>query len=510
MGRAVRWSLLMMGAWSIACISVPLPSAGPKLEKITLPAAGDQAQSVRATFGAPQRLDVPTYWIYEWTTERKFVIAPVFPLGMPAGATVAGNRYRMLVEVDPEGRVERVECTARAAPEDGAPPLGCETPIEPLRANATPLIAYQLNGKPAFDDARFYQTELSGASTPMVLSPDGRLLAATDAKNRLYVIDTESGAIIHRHDGAPVKFFSLAPPGQVKAVFSSNGDRLVISQQKIGAKILGRSADGGFETVIEIADDDLRQVANGAGTGEIIAFGELGLVTLQNGGGRSAAVDPVARLDFAVLGPELIDPPEIPAELVAVRFGQTWWTGGRTAVFSADGRGVALLDLRNDYARVGKQGYQFSPDGVWLAHNTGRHLEMWPSAGLLGIVDRSLAADTVAPSWVALMPFTHRKDEEVNGHFPVAFRDDGQLVAAASQVAIHVWRADDGEPVALIGALTNHYHHPSGEYFIEQAAPDAWPTLRVLALAISQDNRLTAVFADPHFNIYVGSWQIAE
>ena len=284
----------------------------------------------------------------------------------------------------------------------------------------------------------------------------------------------------------------------------------MISQQKIGAKIMDRSAEGGFEPVIELPDDDLRQVDDSGRTGEIIAFGEHGLVILQTDGSRSAAIDPVARLDFDVHGPEIIESPGGPTDLMAVRFGPTWWTGGRTAVFSTDGRGLALLDLRNDYARVGKQGYRFSPDGVWLAHNTGRHLEIWPSAGLLDIVDSGLAADDVVPLWVALMPFTHRKDEEVNGHFPVAFRDDGRLVAAASQVAIHVWRTDDGEQVALIGALTNHYHHPSGEYFIEQAAPDAWPTLRVLALAISQENRLTAVFADPYFNIYVGIWQIAE
>ncbi len=500
----------MMAAWSIACISVPLGSAGPELEKISLPVAGDEATAVRGTFGTPQRLDVPTYWIYEWTTERKFVVAIVMPLGMPAGATVAGNRYRMLVEVGTDGRVERVECTARAAPEPGTPPLGCETPIEPLRAKATPLFAYQLNGRPELDDARFHHTELTGASTPMVLSPDGRLLAATDVKNRLWVVDTESGAIVHRHDGAPVKFFSLDPPGQVKAVLSSNGDRLVISQQKIGAKIMDRSAEGGFEPVIELPDDDLRQVADSGRTGEIIAFGEHGLVTLQTDGSRSAAIDPAARLDFDVHGPQLIESPKEPADLVTVRFGQTWWTGGRTAVFSADGRGFAVLDLRNDYARVGKQGYRFSPDGLLLAHNTGRHLEIWPSAGLLGIVDGGLTADNVVPLWAALMPFTHRKDEEMNGHLPVAFRDDGKLVAAASRAAIHVWRTDDGEPVALIGALTNHSHHSSGENVIEQAAPDAWPTLEVLALAISQENRLTAVFADPYFNIYVGGWQIEE
>ncbi len=94
----------------------------------------------------------------------------------------------------------------------------------------------------------------------MVLSRDGRLLAATDVKNRLWVVDTESGTIVHRHDGEPIKFFSLAPPGQVKAVLSSNGDRLVISQQKIGAKIMNRSAEGGFEPVIELTDDDLRHL----------------------------------------------------------------------------------------------------------------------------------------------------------------------------------------------------------------------------------------------------------
>ena len=207
MCRAVRWSLLLMAAWSVACISVPLGSEGPKLETINLPIAGDQAPVVRDTFGIPQRLDVPTYLIYEWATERRFVIVPVSPTGMPAGASVAGNRYRMLVEVGTNDRVERVECTQRSAPEADEPALGCESPIEPLRANATPLFAYQLNGKPEFDDARFFHTELSGASTPMVLSPDGRLLAATDIKNRLWVVDTEFGTIVHRHDGAPIKFF---------------------------------------------------------------------------------------------------------------------------------------------------------------------------------------------------------------------------------------------------------------------------------------------------------------
>jgi len=58
--RTVRWSLLLMAAFSIACISVPLPSGGPKLEKITLPVAGDEATAVRQTFGEPQRLDTPS------------------------------------------------------------------------------------------------------------------------------------------------------------------------------------------------------------------------------------------------------------------------------------------------------------------------------------------------------------------------------------------------------------------------------------------------------------------
>ncbi len=491
-----------------ACISIPMPSGGPKLEKISLPVAGDEAATVRQTFGEPQRLDVSTYWVYEWTTDRKFVVVPVMPMGMPVGAAVAGNQYRMLVQVGPEGRIGHVACTAREAPEDGVPSLECETPIEPLRANARKLFTYQLDRNPELVKIKFFQSQATGASTAMVLSPTGRLLAATDSKNRLWVVDTESGEIVYRHVGEPIKFYSMSPTGQVNAGFSLDGERLFVSQRKVGAEILDRNSDGTFEAIIELGDDDLRQIAVGGEVDTIVALGELGVVTLQPDGDRSTAVEPLARLDFDVHGPEQVEPRVGLADLVAVRLGQSWWTGGRTAVFRADGRGIAILDLRNNYARVGKQGYRFSLDGRWLAHNTGRHFEIWPSAELLGIVEGRTAADAAVPSWVALMPFTNRKDEEVNGHMPIAFRDDGGLVAAASRVAIHVWRVDDGEPVALIGALAWRFHQPSGEYSIEQASPDDWAVLRVLALALAPDNRLTAVLADSSFNVFVGAWQI--
>lgn len=51
---------------------------------------------------------------------------------------------------------------------------------------------------------------------------------------------------------------------------------------------------------------------------------------------------------------------------------------------------------------------------------------------------------------------------------------------------------------------------PSGEYSIGEATADSWGVLRVIALALAPDSRLTAVFADSNFNIYVGAWQIEE
>lgn len=510
MGRTVRWTMLLMGVWSSACISVPLPSGGPKLERITLPVAGDEAAAVRQSFGKPQRLDTPSNWVYEWTTDRKFVIVPIMPTGMPAGAAVAGNQYRMLVEFGPDARVTEVACSAREAPDNGVPRLDCETPTEPLRSRASTLFAYHLQSKPGLEKVDFHQAELTGAVTSMVLSPDGRQMAATDNKNRLWVFDTESGEVVHRHEGEPVKFFSMAPAGPVNAAFSRDGERLLVVQRKAGATILRRNPDGAFEPLLALPGDDLGQVAIGGDTETMIAFGENGIVTIQSDGSRSTAFEPTARLDFHVNGPEPIEPWDGTGDLIAVRFGQTWWTGGRTAVFTADGRGGAILDLRNDYARVGKQGYRFSQDGMWFAHNTGRHLEIWPSAALLGVVEGRLPAELVAPSWVALMPFTNRKDEEEKGHMPIAFRDDGVLVAAASQVAIHVWRMADGKPLALIGALNNRYDPSSGEYSIREAAADDWGVFRVVSLALAPDNRLTAVYADSQFNIYVGAWQIEE
>lgn len=510
MDRPVLWWLLLVAVWSFACISVPLPSGGPELEMITLPAAGDEASTVRQTFGEPQRLDVSSNWLYEWTTDRKFVVVPLMPTGMPAGAAVAGNRYRMLVEIDSEGRVARVACTSREPPADDVPRLECETAIAPLRDRARALFTYRVDDNPVFEGVSFNQSGGTGASTPMVLNADGRLLATTDSKNRLWVLDTQTGEVVHRHDGEPIKFFSMAPAGQVKAAFAQNGERLVIAQQKVGAEILVRNADGSFEKTADISDIDLRQVAVGGDDDSMLTFGEIGVSILQADGLRTNPIEPAARLDFHVGGPEHVETPADTGDLIPVRLGQSWWTGGRTAVFTADGRGITVLDLRNDFARLGKQGYGFSPDGRWLAHNTGRHLELWPSADLFGVIEGRLSPAAVMPSWVALMPFTNRKDEETTGHMPIAFRSDGKLVAAASRVAIHVWRADDGEPVALIGALSYQYQNPSGDYAIALAAPDDWLALQVLALTISPDNRLTAVFADSRFDVYVGAWQIEE
>jgi hypothetical protein len=463
MDRTARWSLLLVAAWSFACISVPLPSAGPKLEKITLPAPGDAASSVRQAFGEPQRLDISAAWVYEWTTDRKFVVVPVMPTGMPVGAAVAGNRYRMLVAFDAEGRVQRISCTSREAPADDDPVLECETQLGPLRERARPLFSYRLDDNLAFEKASFNQSGGTGASTPMILSADGRLLATTDSKNRLWILDAETGEVIHRHDGEPIKFFSLAPVGQVKAVFADNGRQLVIAQYKVGIEVLERADDGTFKTTVSMPDPDIGQVTVAGDDRTIFAFGEHGISILQPDGLRKAAIDPAARLDFQVNGPERVEPPAAAADLTGVRFGQSWWTGGRSAVFTADGGGVALLDLRNDTARVGKQGYGFSSDGRMLAHNTGRHIEMWRSADIFGVVDGRLPAAEVAPSWVALMPFTNRRDEDPTGHLPIAFREGGGLVATASRAAIHVWRAEGGEPVALIGAMRSQYHHPSGE-----------------------------------------------
>jgi len=514
-GSIMNWrvcaSSLPMVVVLTSCISIPLGSGGPELEKISLPATGDQAAEVRQAFGEPQRLDTPTHWVYEWSTDRKFVIVPVTPMGMPVGAPVVGNRYRMLVEFGLDGRVVRVECTARDVPDDAQTRLDCETPVEPLRAGARALFGYRLDGRPGFEDIAFSQTEGGGASTSIVLSSDGRLLAATDGKNRLWIIDTESGKAIHRHDGEPIRFFSLAPPGQVKAAFSNDGVRLIVTQRKIGTTRLERRPDGDFEPIEDFGRTDLQQVVFGGDADVILAIGEGGVVTLRPQRSGSTPIDRMARLDFEVNGPGQVEPALRSDGLIAVRLGQTWWTGGRTAVFTPEGRGVAVLDLRNDYARVGKQGYGFSMDGTLFAHNTGRHLELWSSAELLAVAEGTSAAAAASPAWVALMPYTNRKDEEETSHMPVAFRPDGRFVAAASRAAIHVWRAGDGAPVAIVGALKEVPDPTTGESSIGLAdADDSYGVLRVLAIALADDNRLTVVFADSRLEILIGAWQIEE
>jgi hypothetical protein len=94
---------------------------------------------------------------------------------------------------------------------------------------------------------------------------------------------------------------------------------------------------------------------------------------------------------------------------------------------------------------------------------------------------------------------------------PVAFRPDGRLVAAASRAAIHIWRTDDGAPVAVVGALKQVSDQSTGGSSIGQAvADDSYEVLRVLAIALADDNRLTVVFADSRLRILIGAWQIEE
>jgi WD40 repeat protein len=485
------------------CIIIPLPSQGPKLDRIVLPATGAPATEVRQTLGAPNRLDVPNYLFYEWAVDRRFVIVPTMPTGIPAGILTDGSTYRLLIGMDRRGTVTTVRCSATELTDHEIAALPCAAQVGNLRTGVRRLFEYDIRQIAGLEDASFSHGGGNGATADQVLSPDGRLLAATDVLNRVWIIDLDQGAVVSRFDGEPFRFFAWTPPGEARAAFSADSRHMAVAQHHAHYTILDRQGEA-FVPVSELktGDVDVAQYAiDGSG---VLGHSGGGVVRLvPTIAGKKETISS-ADLRFSAHGPVSVEP-VAPADLMMASLKHSLLRPGLKALFGPEGRGLAVFDPRNAHVRNAGHGFAFSPDGQWLVRNSCRTLELWPSGGLVDLITGRRAVGTLSPSSVLLMPIAHDSTDERDGCYaPIAFRPDGKFVAAASNAVIHIWRLSDGEQVAVIGPLPLGFTIRPSE---EPAGPDT-SALSVQALAFGPDNRLTAIMSDYRHSVFAVAWQL--
>ena len=73
-------------------------------------------------------------------------------------------------------------------------------------------------------------------------------------------------------------------------------------------------------------------------------------------------------------------------------------------VLAENGRHNVVLDTRNDFARHrATANFEFSPDGLWLARNSCRHLELWDSGQLSQLLSDE-GPETLSPVLAMMIP----------------------------------------------------------------------------------------------------------
>jgi len=470
-----RVAIVLFSVWAAGC--VPLPDRAPSLREARLPRAGDSIAAVRSAFGAPNVLDDGRYLIYDWGTDRNFVLAAF--MGVPAAAVTSGLRFRMRVVSDGQGRVAHAECSADGLTEPQLRSIGCMGGAAIRGANK------RLADIPALRDATFWSGGGSfGAHTDMALSPDGRFLAASDADNRTWVIDVDGFAVIGRHDGKAGSLLSLTGTPEPRAAFSADGRRLLIAQGDATTLLVlenGRFVAGPPISV------GLRAARFTCCPPGIVGLGAQGVVGLGPDGSVRARSAEEGRIAFGPRGAERRRGAGGGPLLLAALSSSATQPDPRAAF----GLGHAVLDTRNGFARrEGAANYAFSPDGRWLARNACRHVELWRSDVLAGLLNGAGPA-SVRPER-AMMIGLARRSEELDGcPGAVAFSPNGKRIAAASRRVIQVWDMDDDRR----------------QVFLDVDAQAQG--MRVSALALD-GQRLTAVLSDQPGRMSIARWGLGR
>lgn len=483
-----RLATVLLVCFLSGCVYVPLPDTAPPLPEVRLPSSGDSVAEVRRVFGDPQVLDSGHYLLYDWTTDRRFVVVPLFPTGLPGAAVVAGHRFRMRVVLDDSQTVSSVDCSAEKMDSRQLVEFGCLDPAE-LARRVGQGDWRELTDINELAEVRFWHPEMNGSNTHMVLSPDGRILAASDVENRTWLIDIDSFNVVGRHDNARPNFWSLKGVPEPRVAFAADGRRLVITQGELttfmtragdrfvpGAHLNGRD--------IEVArfvccPDGLVGLGSGRASW-ITADGEVHIYTDKEG-----------RFDFGVSGVGVTRPAP-PGTLRLAALDSAVLAPSPRAVFAENSRQNAVLDTRNDFARHrATANFEFSPDGLWLARNSCRHLELWDSGQLSQLLSEE-GPETLSPFRAMMVPLLPQASYDDGCHGPIVFHPDGKLVAAASDKAIHIWRIADGRQETLIDVEEGRYG------------------LHVVAIAFDTDRGLAAVVSDYRGTIHVARWKLTD
>ena len=475
------------------CIYIPLPDSGPELKKVTIPTSGENDAEVRQRFGIPELLDTPRFRLYEWTAGRRFVIVPSIPTGVPVGGVFAKDRTRLLIAFDEQGEVVRTECSVASLNSQQLQALGCLDPTK-QEHGVRPLPERKLNDLHELKEASFYDGTGGGAHLSMVLSPDGQLLAAVDTDLHVWMIDLEKFRVIYDVQTAKPGWVT---GGMARVAFSPDSQQLVISQPGNPILVLHRATDH-FVEETRIANWEINDIQfAGQDNTSLIGLNADQTIQVSTQGSLVAKSDKEGKVFFDAEGLELKQL-TTQGPLISAILDLAWHKPSQRAVFNASGKGLAILDPRNDFARqLGIANFHFSPKGEWLATNNCQYLALWNSRQISEIVVGTASDSSISPELATLIPLTSRDNNTIDECLgPLAFSPTGEQIAAATRDAVYVWHIRPGNPPNVTEPLSFKMIHR-----------DPRPYYKVLAVALTPDQRLVVVTAY-NSEISVLSWQL--
>ena len=488
-----RLLLILVVLLLSGCILIPLPDGGPDVQQTALPTLGASTEQIHQSLGTPNLLNSPNYKIYDWETGRRFLIIPAFPTGLPVGGVIAKNRTRLLLALDEQGAVARMECSVAAFNSEQLKTLGCLDPTKQHSGTAQ-LYERNINKLPELNNSSFYDGSLSGSFLKMVLSPDGRLFAAVDTDLHVWVVHLDNFKVIFDYQAASPGWNT---GGRPRLAFSQDSSKLVLSQPDNSTLVFRRDENDFVEESriegLEIHDVQFAQ------DGSLIGLNKDHAIQVSTTGSVIAQSDKEGTISFGPDGP-VIKRTVKAAPILSAVLDFSWHIPSQRAVFSAEGRGLVVLDPRNDFARQnGIANFQFSPRSDWLVGNNCQYIALWNSRELVNILADTAQNKPLSPERAMLSPLTSRdKNMPDKCIGPIAFNPNGDMMAAASHQSIQVWAIRPGVSPSISEPISID---------LSQSLP--WSTDTILAMALTQDNRLVAIFS--HFyDIMVTGWQIKE
>jgi hypothetical protein len=467
-----------------SCVYVPLPDQAPPLQEVRLPQPGDSESKVRNIFGRPQVLDSGRFLVYDWTTDRAFVIVGLAQ-GL-AGATItAKQQFRMIVELNDSQQVARVDCSASKLTERELDQIGCVS-MSKIPAVDPRSVWREVAAIPGLPDSKFWHPELAGSNTNMVLSANGGVLVASDVDHKTWIIDVENFAVMDQVIGIEPNFWSLKGVAEPRAAFDSDGRKLLIAQGNT-VTLLERTRQG-YVPEGDLNGLDLKAVRYTCCPDYLMGIGPGGVTRIAPDGEVLEQIEGEGRLDFGAAGVSISQASPEGTFRVAVLSSKSL-TPSLRAVFGQHGAGNVVLDGRNDFARHRSPvNFEFSPGGRWLVRNSCRHLELWDAGQLLDRLSGQ-SDGAIFPLQSMIMALSERAEDDRECHGPIAFSPDGTKVAAASKSAIHIWDIETGRQELWLGVETEAVHK------------------HVVTMAFAGDRQFKAVVSDTRGNIYLVSWE---